>query len=77
MAEQRDAERWDDRVLLGLLLEHHPAHLARHELKRELGWDAVRVEDSSTRLARAGLAHRQDEFAFATRAAVRFDALGL
>ena len=40
------------------------------EVGRELG-DRLAAEDALSRLARAGLAHRHDEFVFPSRAAIR------
>jgi hypothetical protein len=65
-------------VILGLLLEHEPAHLSTDELARELGGAAaaVRVADALAALQRAGLAHRACDFAWPTRAAQRSHELG-
>jgi hypothetical protein len=63
----QDPEVYDDRAALGLLLEHHPAHLSREELALELCWAEDRVSDALRRLARSGLAHVTRRFAFATR----------
>jgi hypothetical protein len=64
-----DASR-DAAALLGLLLEDLSTHFSRDELALELSWPAFRVEDALADLARAGLAHRHDEFAFPSRPAV-------
>jgi hypothetical protein len=60
-------------VILGLLLEHAPAHLSTEELARELGGAAaaVRVADALAALRRSGLVHRFGDFAWPTRAPVR------
>jgi hypothetical protein len=69
---------YDAHAVLGVLLDHSPAHLSTDELGRMLhDFNAVRVEDTLTDLVRDGLAHRHGGFAFASRAAVRFKALGV
>jgi hypothetical protein len=67
-----DDPDYDARALLGLLLDHDPAHLSMHELQRILDFDAIRTEDTLANLVRDGLAQRHGEFAFPSRAAVRF-----
>jgi hypothetical protein len=68
---------YDARALLGVLLDHSPAHLSTDELQRTLAFDAPRLEDALVDLTRDGLAHRHDDFAFPSRSAVRFLELGL
>lgn len=47
------------------------------ELARELGSPRLQVLDDLASLEGAGLVHRCEEFAFATRAAWRFDGLDM
>jgi hypothetical protein len=61
----------DCRALLGLLLDEPTTHFSRAELVREMGWWPGRVDDALGELDRAGLVHRSNGFAFASRAAVR------
>jgi hypothetical protein len=76
--ERQLGQEDDAGVLLAVLLEHHPAHLAIEELQRELDWPyQFRIDDALARLARAGLIHRHDDFVFAARAAVRAQELGV
>lgn len=68
---------------LGVLLDSHPAQLSTDEMVRLMNRDpsifaerddvAVAVAD----LVSHGLAHRHGEFVFASRAAVRFNDLGV
>jgi hypothetical protein len=76
---ERDLGQEDDAgVLLALLLEHYPAQLSVGELMCELGWPyEFRIHDALARLKQAGLAHRHDDFVFASRAAVRAQELGV
>ncbi len=68
-------------AVLTLLLDAHPAQRSEEELVRELSADphdvAERdaVEIAIRDLVGAGLAHRHDDFLFATHAAVRFEQL--
>jgi hypothetical protein len=81
----RDLPLSEDEVLqtavLTLLLDAHPAQRSEEELVRELSADphdvAERdaVEIAIRELVGAGLAHRHDDFLFATHAAVRFERL--
>jgi hypothetical protein len=81
----RDLPLSEDDVLqaavLTLLLDAHPAQRSEEELVRELSADphdvAERdaVEIAIRELVGAGLAHRHDDFLFATHAAVRFERL--
>jgi hypothetical protein len=69
---------FDERLVLGLLMGHAPAHfLSTDELAQALGGEgaAIRTEDALAGLERAGLAHRLDRFAWPTRAALRTDDL--
>jgi hypothetical protein len=68
---------YDARALLGVLIDHNPAHLSIEELQRVLDFDAIRITDALADLVRDGLAQRQGEFAFASRAAARFYELGV
>lgn len=64
-------------ALLETVLDDYPAHLHLEELIRELAADPTAfgersdVTDAIRDLVRAGLLHRQGDFVFATRAAVR------
>jgi hypothetical protein len=71
-AEEED--RADRTVLLLLLDRDRPWPCSEDELARELG---TNPEDSLARLHGAGLSYRLHEFAWASRAAVRVDELGL
>jgi hypothetical protein len=68
-------------AVLTILLEVHPAQRSEDELVRELTADPHdvgprdAVENAIRELVGAGLAHRHDDFVFATHAAVRFDQL--
>jgi hypothetical protein len=70
-------------VVLGVVLDQHPAHLSLEEIIRETADDPLRFEDRDETadairdLVRAGLLHRAGEFVFATRAAVRADELSI
>jgi hypothetical protein len=62
-------------AVLALLLGEQPRSLwSIDEIERELG-DALAARDALQRLEATGLVHRLGEFAFASRAAARFDAL--
>jgi hypothetical protein len=64
-----------DRGILGLLLNSEgPGLWLTEELALEVG-DQLATVDSLTRLYAAGLIHRCQDFVFATRAAIQFDAL--
>ena len=64
-------------VVLELALEEHPAHLNIEEVVRLSATDATRFSDRDAvitairQLVRDGLLHRQGNFVFATRPAVR------
>jgi hypothetical protein len=82
--DKRDTAGADARVeaaVLRLALDLHPAQVSVAEVVRELVDDpedfAQRdaVERAARDLARAGLLHRNGEFVFPTRAAIRFDQL--
>lgn len=63
-----DEARHKDRAILNLLVD--PVELwSIEELTREIGDDHNSVIDSLDRLCGAGLVHRCDKFAFATKAA--------
>ncbi|MBA2630355.1 MAG: hypothetical protein H0U84_04960 [Thermoleophilaceae bacterium] len=71
---------FDERVLLGLLIEHQPAHVSTDELARPLGGKLRRPgprTPSVLALERTGLTHRHDRLAWPTRAALRADELAL
>jgi hypothetical protein len=73
-----DPERPAARAVLGLLFEVYPAQLAREEIRRELpSVGQSGVDDAIERLVRSGLAHRHDDFFWATRAARASDELGV
>lgn len=66
------------RVILGVLLQRHPALVAVDELVRELALPSSTqriqeplIQDGLDDLARCGLIHQLDVFVFATRAAAR------
>jgi HD-like signal output (HDOD) protein len=63
------------RAVLSLLVDEHPAQLSFDELVREMGKEPFLVTDAVDDLVAAGLLHRHGDFVFATRAAVRCDAL--
>jgi len=69
---------FDERVLLGLLIERDPALAADDELARALGGEHAAIPTAAglAGLARDGLAHRLDRCAWATRAAMRCNQLG-
>lgn len=62
-----EIERQSDRVVL-MILTSHPGLWSLDEIKREVH-DPQDVEDSVNRLHAAGLVHKIDGFAFASRAA--------
>jgi hypothetical protein len=62
------------RVVLGLLLENHPAMLSLEDLRGRLA-DVDDVEFAVSRLADDGLASRVGHLVGASRAAVRADQL--
>jgi hypothetical protein len=70
-----------ERVVLGLLLEHHPALLSIDEVVRYVAPDPAgfaerdAVEVAIRALAEAGLAHQLERFVFATAPAVYFERL--
>lgn len=70
----------DDRIdglVLAMLLDHDAQRpWSESEVGREVG-DPLAAEDCLGRLAGAGLVHRLDGFAFATRAAVHVRRLSL
>jgi hypothetical protein len=71
-----DPARRAARSILSLLLTEHPTQLSREEIRRELtGRKRIDVDDALAYLTRAGLAHESDGYFWATRAAVRGDAL--
>lgn len=70
-----------ERAVLGLLLEHHPAHLSCDEIVRamteypeDLG-ERDSVETALRSLRGHGLLHNDGQFWFPTLAAARFDQL--
>jgi hypothetical protein len=72
-----------EQAVSALLLDAHPAHLSIDEIVRELTdcpdqfGPRDRVNNAVRDLIAAGLVHRHGAFAFASRAAVRFDELRL
>ena len=72
-----------EQAVLALLLHAHPAQRSIDEVVRELsdGPDEFAARDAIHNAVRdlvgAGLLHRNGQFVFATRAAVRFDELAL
>jgi hypothetical protein len=74
-------EEHAEQAVLALLLDVHPAHLSVDEVVRELTdrpddfARRDRVNNAVRDLAAAGLVHCHGAFVFATRAAVRFEAL--
>jgi hypothetical protein len=63
-------------AVMGLLFEVHPAQLSCEEIRRELaGLGQTRVDDALAHLTRVGLAHKRDDFCWATRAATEADDL--
>ena len=81
MQEQSDNRiEWPhalERALLILLLRNGPCQLPTNELIRELRDPPDVVEHAIDALVGAGLARRDGEFVLPTRAAVRFDELGI
>lgn len=73
VAQQLDRE---ERLVLDLLLSTTaaPAVWSQTEIARALGCELA-AADAVMGLHAAGLVHRFEEFVFATRAALRFDAL--
>jgi chromosome segregation and condensation protein ScpB len=65
-----------ERAALGALLDAHPGPLSRAELARLLG-DPVAAHDALAALVRDGVANACGDLAWASRAAVRADALRL
>lgn len=72
------------RIVLGIVVEHHPGLVAIGELLRELANPTLPrpmpqpfVYDGLADLTRSGLIHRLDGFVFASRAGVRANELGL
>jgi hypothetical protein len=71
-------ERRIERAILGLLLDADPSGLwAVNELARELGCSCEELADGLASLRGAGLVNGCSDFVFASRAALRFDRLGL
>jgi hypothetical protein len=72
-----------EQAVLALLLDTHPALLSLDEIVRELTdrpdefGPRDRVNNAVRDLVAAGLVHRHGAFAFASRAAVRFEELRL
>lgn len=75
LLERTPSDEHSELVVLTLLLgEPAMRFWSMHELARELS-DESRTADAVASLCAAGLAHRCEEFVFATRAAVRFNRL--
>jgi DNA-binding MarR family transcriptional regulator len=66
-----------ERALLMLLLRNGPGQLTSHELTRELQETPDAVEHAIDALVGAGLVRREGALVLPTRAAVRFDELGV
>lgn len=65
-------------VLRVLLDDGAPGQLWHiDEFCRTLGWTRVTVADAVAHLHRDGLVHRLDQFAFASRAAIRAEAVDI
>jgi hypothetical protein len=84
--EKTVVEEEDDQVqhaILALLLYEHPGQRSIDEVVREMTDQPERVVardaivNALRDLVAAGLLHRNGQFVFATRAAVRFDELAL
>lgn len=79
---ESDANRIASAVL-EVVFDDHPAHLSVEEVIREVATDPANVgercdvADAIRDLAGVGLLHRNGEFVFATRAAVRAAELGI
>jgi hypothetical protein len=71
-----DADRVQQTILLLLLGDGEQRHWSESEIELEIGRHLPTV-DALARLQAVGLIHRCGEFVFATRAAVRADALRL
>jgi hypothetical protein len=73
----------DERAVLGLLLEHHPALLSIDEVVRYVAPMAADfaegdpVHEAIRALVQAGLAHQLDRFVFAAAPAVHLERLGV
>lgn len=67
-------QNYSERVVLGLLLEHHPRLIEFTELEATVG-DTGDVDYAVRRLMDDGLANRLGGRIGASRAAVRFDEL--
>jgi len=59
-----------DSAVLSALVGAYPALLSEDEVQRESRHATIDVEDALARLTAAGLIHRLNGFAFASRAAV-------
>jgi hypothetical protein len=76
IAPPNDADRTASAVL-EIVLDDYPAHFHVEEIIREVAADSTAfgdrsdVADAIRDLVRAGLLHRNGDFVFATRAAVR------
>jgi hypothetical protein len=64
-----------ERVILGMLLERYPAPTTMAELARIV--PEIAAQDGVAALYRDGLAHREGDAVWPTRAAVRGDQLAL
>jgi hypothetical protein len=70
-----------EQAVLGVLLEHHPGLLSLEELVRHIAPDPADFADRDNvvvairELVQRGLAHRIEEFVFASAAAVYFERL--
>ena len=66
---------YDQRVLLGLLLDEPTRDFSEGELAALLDWPTWRVQDARTGLVQSGLANANDCLVFASWPAVRASAL--
>ena len=72
MNSQNTKEPFEDGgVILPLLIEQPTVHFSEDELTAETAWSRERVQDALADLQRYGLAHRENGFVWASRAAVR------
>jgi UDP-glucose 4-epimerase len=70
-----------EQAVLGVLLDHHPGLLSLEEVVRHIAPDPSDFDDrdnvlvATRALVQRGLAHRLEEFIFASAAAVYFERL--
>jgi hypothetical protein len=73
MGAPNQATRW----VLAMLLEEPARHWSRCELRVALSIDLPDLDDAISALSRCGLAHRNADYVFASRAATEFHRLGI